>query len=191
MIDILYNKLRSCSDLKSCSDTESSEWKDVSPEIFNRHSQHSQHSQHSRHSQHSQHSQEHPQHSQEHPKEIEKPPTQPPVDIPIITKMSETPVSKTSKATTIKPLDILMSETMSFHTSADYIKESIITLITRDEFSKIFGMTKCAEIMSGVVNNRWNKSTALFISFFLDKEVYYNEKVIVYNKEKNKGRVSI
>jgi len=176
MIDILYNKLR------SCSDTESSEWKDVSPEIFNRHSQHSQY----------------PRHSQEHPKEIEKPPTQPtqqPVDIPIITKMPETPVSKTtaktSKATTIKPLDILMNETMSFHTSADYIKESIITLITRDEFSKIFGMTKCAEIMSGIVNNRWNKSTALFISFFLDKEVYYNDKVIVYNKEKNKGRITI
>jgi len=172
MIDILYNKLR------SCSDTESSEWKDVSPEIFNRHSQYSRH----------------PRHSQE----IEKPPTQPtqqPVDIPIITKMPETPkktpVSKTTKATTIKPLDILMNETMSFHTSADYIKESIITLITRDEFSKIFGMTKCAEIMSGVVNNRWNKSTALFISFFLDKEVYYNEKVIVYNKEKNKGRITI
>jgi hypothetical protein len=173
MIDILYNKLR------SCSDSESSEWKDVSPEIFNRH-------------------------SQGHPKEIEKPPTQPtqqPVDIPIITKMPETPVSKTTakdakaakaaKATTIKPLDILMNETMSFHTSADYIKESIITLITRDEFSKIFGMTKCAEIMSGVVNNRWNKSTALFISFFLDKEVYYNDKVIVYNKEKNKGRITI
>ena len=176
MIDILYNKLR------SCSDSESSEWKDVSPEIFNRHSQHSQYPRH-------------PRHSQEHPKEIEKPPTQQPVDTPIITKIPETPkktpVSKTTKATTIKPLDILMNETMSFHTSADYIKESIITLITRDEFSKIFGMTKCAEIMSGVVNNRWNKSTALFISFFLDKEVYYNDKIIVYNKEKNKGRITI
>jgi hypothetical protein len=52
-------------------------------------------------------------------------------------------------------------------------------------------MTKCAEIMSGIVNNRWNKSTVLFISFLLDKEVYYNEKVIIYNKEKNKGRITI
>jgi len=92
---------------------------------------------------------------------------------------------------TIKPLDIIMSETMCFHNSADYIKEAIIALITKEEFSKIFGMTKCAELMSGIVNNRWNKSTALFISFFLDKEVLYNDKVILYNKDKNKGRITI
>ena len=45
--------------------------------------------------------------------------------------------------------------------------------------------------MSGIVNNRWNKSTALFISFLLDKEVYYNDKTILYNKEKNGGRITI
>ena len=45
--------------------------------------------------------------------------------------------------------------------------------------------------MSGIVNNRWNKSTALFISFLLDKEVYYNDKAVIYNKEKNKGRLTI
>jgi hypothetical protein len=84
-----------------------------------------------------------------------------------------------------------MNETTAFPNTAEHIKDSIITLISKEEFSKIFGMTKCAEIMSGIVNNRWNKSTALFISFFLDKEVCYNEKVIVYNKEKNKGRITI
>jgi hypothetical protein len=99
--------------------------------------------------------------------------------------------TKTTKSTTIKPLDIIADETTAFHNSTDYIKEALITFITKDEFSKIFGMTKCAEIMSGIVNNRWNKSTALFISFLLDKEVYYNEKIIVYNNEKNKGRITI
>lgn len=64
-------------------------------------------------------------------------------------------------------------------------------MISTEEFSKIFGLTKCAEIMSGIVNNRWNKSTALFISFLLDKEVYYNDKLIIYNKEKNIGRITI
>ena len=171
MIDILYNKLGSLNDAPVAS---LSEWKDVSPSIFNRHSQYPRHS-----------------------PEVENVPS-----VPLVPSVPSVPSAQTqvvatgknkkdAKATTIKPLDILMNETMSFHTSADYIKESIITLITRDEFSKIFGMTKCAEIMSGIVNNRWNKSTALFISFFLDKEVYYNDKVIVYNKEKNKGRITI
>jgi hypothetical protein len=171
MIDILYNKLGSLNDAPVAS---LSEWKDVSPSIFNRHSQYPRHS-----------------------PEVENVPLVPSVPpVPSVPSAQTQVVAtgknkKDAKATTIKPLDILMNETMSFHTSADYIKESIITLITRDEFSKIFGMTKCAEIMSGIVNNRWNKSTALFISFFLDKEVYYNDKVIVYNKEKNKGRITI
>ena len=95
------------------------------------------------------------------------------------------------KDTTIKPLDVIMKEAMSFNISKEYIKDSIITLISKEEFSKVFGLTKCAEIMSGVVNNRWNKSTALFISFLFDKEVYYNEKIILYNKEKNGGVITV
>ena len=45
--------------------------------------------------------------------------------------------------------------------------------------------------MSGIVNNRWNKATALFISFLFDKEVYYNDNIVIYNKEKNNGRITI
>ena len=84
-----------------------------------------------------------------------------------------------------------MTETISLNNSTEHIKDALITLISKEEFSKVFGLTKCAEIMSGVVNNRWNKSTALFISFLLDKEVYYNEKIFLYNKEKNRGRITI
>jgi hypothetical protein len=173
MIDILYNKLGSLNDLSLA------EWKDIEPAIFNRHAQHAQYSR----------------------------PTLQEVQVPLVlhevktvpeqsvvptnTKKVPTKTTKTTKSTTIKPLDIIVNETTAFHNSTDYIKESLITFITKDEFSKIFGMTKCAEIMSGIVNNRWNKSTALFISFLLDKEVYYNEKVIVYNKDKNKGRITI
>ena len=161
MIDILYNKLGSLNDLSLA------EWKDIEPAIFNRHAQYSR-------------------------------PTLQEVQVPLVLyevkTVHEPPVVPTNTKkvpTTIKPLDIIVNETTAFHNSTDYIKESLITFITKDEFSKIFGMTKCAEIMSGIVNNRWNKSTALFISFLLDKEVYYNEKVIVYNKEKNKGRITI
>lgn len=106
-----------------------------------------------------------------------------------ILKSKKDIVSK--KDTTIKPLDIINRETISFNNSTEYIKDKLITLISKDEFSKIFGITKCAEIMSGIVNNRWNKSTALFISFLLDKEVYYNDNIVIYNKEKNNGRITI
>ena len=182
MIDILYNKLGSLNDLSLA------EWKDIEPAIFNRHAQYSRPT------------------LQEvqvplvlyEVKTVHEPPVVPTntKKVPTNTKKVPTTIKKvptnTKKVpTTIKPLDIIVNETTAFHNSTDYIKESLITFITKDEFSKIFGMTKCAEIMSGIVNNRWNKSTALFISFLLDKEVYYNEKVIVYNKEKNKGRITI
>ena len=165
MIDILYNKLGSLNDLSLA------EWKDVEPAIFNRHAQYS------------------------HTTLPEVKEVKEVKEVPVLTKstksVKDTKSTKSTKSTTIKPLDIIADETTAFHNSTDYIKDALITFITKDEFSKIFGMTKCAEIMSGIVNNRWNKSTALFISFFLDKEVYYNDKVILYNKEKNKGRITI
>jgi hypothetical protein len=172
MIEILYNKLGSLNDLSLA------EWKDVEPAIFNRHTQYLRET------------------LPEVVKEINevKVPTKKNdsvKDTKTTKSTKSTKSTKTTKTTTIKPLDIIADETTAFRNSTDYIKDALITLITKDEFSKIFGMTKCAEIMSGIVNNRWNKSTVLFISFLLDKEVYYNEKVIIYNKEKNKGRITI
>lgn len=185
MIDILYNKLG------ALNNGSFAEWNDVDPIIFSKHSQASQ------------------QHIKED-KIIIKPKIQEFVlecekkmDIAIIQShvhkqqpIIETNVisknkTKLSKDMTIKPLEIIMKETISFHNSTEYVKNALITLISKEEFTKIFGLTKCAEIMSGIVNNRWNKSTALFISFLLDKEVYYNEKIILYNKEKNNGRITI
>lgn len=180
MIDVLYNKLGSLNDATLA------EWKDVPSAIFNKHVQRTQGSPHSRLIE----------KTSSIPAEIPAPiPAQ--EILPNTTKKTSANATKSAKPSTIKPLDILcglggiMDETASLHRTTEHIKESIIALITKDEFSKIFGMTKCAEIMSGIVNNRWNKSTALFISFFLDKEVYYNDKVIVYNKEKNNGRITI
>ena len=39
--------------------------------------------------------------------------------------------------------------------------------------------------MSGIVNNRWNKSTALFISFLFEKGINYNNTIINYYKNSN------
>jgi hypothetical protein len=192
MIDVLYNKLGSINVSVNAANTISAEWKDVDVSIYNRYSQIPL-------------VQQVPQASLA---KLASPvlkenktitPNTIIVEQPLLaetveshnTVVSKKSVAKGKKDTTIKPLDIIIKETGSFNISTEYIKESIITLISKEEFSKTFGLTKCAEIMSGVVNNRWNKSTALFISFLLDKEVYYNDKSILYNKEKNVGKITV
>lgn len=182
MLDVIYNKLNAINDLSM------SEWKDVDPTIFNKHVQYSR---------------EKIVIKNDILKELKSElidicevcevcDVSIKVDKEKVLHKNPPAVSKNKKKDeTIKPLDIIINETTSFYNSPEYIKEALITLISKEEFSKIFGLTKCAEIMSGVVNNRWNKSTALFISFLLDKEIYYNEKVVLYNKEKNIGRITI
>jgi hypothetical protein len=177
MLDVIYNKLKASNDLSM------SEWKDVDPTIFNKHVQYTHETGIKK---------------IDILKELKIEPT---IDVCEVCEVAikkekvlhkNTPIiSKNKKDETIKPLDVIIKETMSFDNSTKYIKDVLITLISKEEFTKIFGLTKCAEIMSGIVNNRWNKSTALFISFLLDKEIYYNEKVVLYNKEKNIGRITI
>ena len=180
ILDTLYNKLGACNDVSLA------EWKDIDPVLFKKHSQGSQHSQAS------QHIPLNTKVSNVIPEIVEVSEEKPPVVVkPPAVAAGATSKKKPAKDTAIKPLNIIMKETFSFHNSTEYIKDALIILISKEEFSKIFGLTKCAEIMSGIVNNRWNKSTALFISFLLDKEVYYNDKVIIYNKEKNTGRITI
>ena len=186
MIDVLYNKLAAANDASLA------EWKDVSESIFNKHVQHPQHSQHSQH------------HNATAKVIVEEPIHHPVVLVDTNAKCKDNKdimqpqvsqqvlkSKKKEKDTTIKPLEIIISETTSFNNSTAYVKEALVAMISKEEFAKIFGMTKCAEMMSGIVNNRWNKSTALFISFLLDKEVYYNDNIVLYNKEKNKGRITI
>lgn len=172
MIDVLYSKL------KACNDVSLAEWKDIEPRIYSKYSQAGQTA----------------------PQVAQAAPHAPlnslvsnviPEPASVAAKALKDIKKKPVKDTGVKPLDIIMTETISLNNSTEHIKDALITLISKEEFSKVFGLTKCAEIMSGVVNNRWNKSTALFISFLLDKEVYYNEKISLYNKEKNRGRITI
>jgi hypothetical protein len=199
MIDVLYNKLGSINDSKSGNSIAFAEWKDIDVSIYNRHSQ-----QLAQLAQLAQLPQLPLLQEVKETKSVKCPPkvtesiiTEPTQHVPLTNATATATaaasskkkvdkveaITKGKKDTTIKPLDIIMKETTSFNISTEYIKDSIITLISKEEFSKVFGLTKCAEIMSGVVNNRWNKSTALFISFLFDREVYYNDKNILYNKD--------
>ena len=198
MIDVLYNKLAAAKDISQV------EWKDVSESIFNKHAQHSQHSNTKVIVEEQLQSPQSPQSPpqpiilvdtnaiQDDSKDMKPLKQLLQLKQPMISLQTPKSISKKKeKDTTIKPLEIIISETSSFNNSTSYVKEALVAMISKEEFAKIFGATKCAEMMSGIVNNRWNKSTALFISFLLDKEICYNDKVMLYNKEKNKGGITI
>lgn len=87
------------------------------------------------------------------------------------------------------PMKIILEESQTYDTYRDDVRDKIIKFISTKEFGKVFGITKSAEIMSGIANDRFNKSTVLFISFLFDKCVIYNDKNIIYNK--NNGIIEI
>jgi hypothetical protein len=87
------------------------------------------------------------------------------------------------------PIKIILEESQTYDTYRDDVRDKIIKLISTKEFNKVFGITKSAEIMSGIANDRFNKSTVLFLSFLFDKCVIYNNKNIIYNK--NNGIITI
>jgi hypothetical protein len=82
------------------------------------------------------------------------------------------------------PINIILEESLTCDIYKNDVKDKLISFVSSIEFSKVFGATKSAEIMSGIVNERVNKSVALFISFLFDKRVLYNEKEIIYDKNK-------
>ena len=92
--------------------------------------------------------------------------------------------SQKKKEELIKPIELIVRETNSFPDFINEIKDKLIKFISQIEFNKVFGATKNSEIMSGIVNNKWNKSTALFVSFILNKIINYNGAMITYYKEK-------
>ena len=96
---------------------------------------------------------------------------------------------KMQKKTILKPLDVIMKESNTFDDFKDNIKEKLIDFVSKKEFNKVFGITKSSEVMSGIVNNRWNKAMALFISFLFSKSIEYNEAIISYSKDTYKGTI--
>jgi len=103
--------------------------------------------------------------------------------------MVDNKVNNKVKKNINSPMKIILEESQTYETFRDDVREKIINFVSSKEFNKVFGITKSAEIMSGIANNRFNKSTVLFISFLFDKCVVYNNKNIIYNK--NNGIIMI
>lgn len=83
------------------------------------------------------------------------------------------------------PLELICNQLnlMISENTYNYIKTKITNNLEDKKYIKVFGVKKTAEIVSGIVNNKWNISLVLFMSFLLDKKFIYLKKEILYNKE--------
>jgi len=106
--------------------------------------------------------------------------------IPNNTKKIQNNPKKFKKMLPIE-LIIQLSET----NDVDYIKSKLQSFISQKEFSSVFGVKKCSEIMTGITNDKWNKSLVLFLSFFFDVKFMYLNKEVVYNAAQSTGNVII
>ena len=89
------------------------------------------------------------------------------------------------------PLNLIINKTFTADVMKNEVRQKLIDFVTEPEFSKAFGAKKSGEIVSAIMRDSWNQSTALFISFLLDANVIYKEKSYLYNKEKNKEDILI
>jgi hypothetical protein len=120
---------------------------------------------------------------QEVPKEV---PMEIPMEVPkdVINK----PRKVIEKQT---PLNLIINKTFTADVMKNEVRQKLIDFVTEPEFSKAFGSKKSGEIVSAIMRDSWNQSTALFISFLLDANVIYKDKSYLYNKDKNKEDILI
>jgi len=91
----------------------------------------------------------------------------------------------TKKEKKIKPLTFICDNLYIIEddTNIQYIKNKLVDRISNKNYIKVFGVKKSSEIMSAIINNRWNMSLVLFLSFLFDKKIFYDKKEILFNKE--------
>lgn len=101
-------------------------------------------------------------------------------------KIANLPKKKVVKQ---RPHDILIQ--LSECNDMEYIKEQMNSFISKNDFNIAFGMKKTSEIMTGITENKWNKSLAIFLSFLFDVSFVYLNKEVVFNAEKTKQKIII
>jgi translation initiation factor 2 beta subunit (eIF-2beta)/eIF-5 len=95
------------------------------------------------------------------------------------------------ESTKQSPINLIINQTFTANVMKNEVRQKIIDFVTEPEFSKAFGTKKSSEIVSAILRDSWNQSTALFISFLLDANVIYKDKSYLYNKDKNKIEIMV
>jgi len=84
------------------------------------------------------------------------------------------------------PYDVIIELSCCVPMNFDYIKQKLIDFIAQKEFQTIFGVKKTSETMKGIIENKWNKSLVIFLSFIFDTVFVYLKKEVVFNTENSK-----
>ena len=84
------------------------------------------------------------------------------------------------------PYDVIIELSCCVPMNYDYIKQKLIDFIAQKEFQTIFGVKKTSETMKGIIENKWNKSLVIFLSFIFDTVFVYLKKEVVFNTENSK-----
>ena len=96
---------------------------------------------------------------------------------------------KKSKKEKVLPSKVITELCHNSDINYDYIKKSLIDFISKKEFQKMFGVKKTSEVMKGLVEDKWNKSFVIFISFIFNKVfIYLKKEVSFYPLEDNKDK---
>ena len=80
------------------------------------------------------------------------------------------------------PIDIIIH--LAGTTDVESLKSTLQSFISQKAFSVVFGVKKCSEVMTGITNNKWDKSLILFLSFLFYTKFTYLNKEVAYNIDK-------
>ena len=116
---------------------------------------------------------------------IEKEKTQLPLEI-IEKEKTKLPLEIIKKGNKkILPLNLICNYSNLIDTidNIKIIKEKLIEKITNQNYIKVFGRKASSEILKNLIENKWNKSLVIFISFLFEIKIIYLKKEILFNKE--------
>ena len=85
----------------------------------------------------------------------------------------------------ILPLNLICNYSNLIDTidNVKIIKEKLIEKITNQNYIKVFGRKASSEILKNLIENKWNKSLVIFISFLFEIKIIYLKKEILFIKE--------
>ena len=82
------------------------------------------------------------------------------------------------------PIEFILNKCNMINTdiTKNIIKDKFKLFITEHKVTKIFGQKKTSEMLNGILNNKWNISLVILISFIFDTKFIYLKKEVLFNK---------